>query len=606
VSPITTSDSALPPQPTAENARTNLFRRPLVIAIIQGALAALLLLMVCDWHSIYEEDQLAKTAQIISLDADSNWKHLSTTMDYYSKDLFSAYYLAALAFYKLSHLPALEALNCFSILCGVIFFAVTPWCVRRAFQLSQWLAWCVLVSAPLLVITFNYGNEAAFAIMMAGLAAFALTFNHPCARIIAAVFYVGAAYSRSDYLFLGPALAFITLVRKDGKVDWRESFRRALPFIIAAAVLGVAYLMLVLRHWPERFDYRPKKSLALTLAFFGYSPNLVAAAFALVGFISCLVRRRFEYLLLSLVFVQYLPYVTHLASPKYILPSVVAMLIFAIVGMMPVLKRAPRVLVILLALPWVVAVSPYGSFGPGHSAYWYVPTDDGPLPIGGLVGFYPKVKHGFYQRRYDQELEQIAQAMPLIDGGRNGDLVGWFNVGTMRLWAARNQRWDIPATNMPFWANQLEAEGTHGPQVLLKTSYLYVMKQGPALQIQLSACYNEGRVKVVSSDGTDPFPDVIQCGQLVAKDTDRELGARIQFLNSFFHQNHVLRCGSFVREFSGVSWISRARYEKEGPSSAKPLYMDSAWACLSEDVPDAIYYCMRFPPVYALRRQEMN
>ena len=47
-------------------------------------------------------------------------------------------------------------------------------------------------------------------------------------------------------------------------------------------------------------------------------------------------------------------YLFTLASPKYILPSVVAVTIFAMAGMTPLWQRAPLALVGLCALPWVV------------------------------------------------------------------------------------------------------------------------------------------------------------------------------------------------------------------------------------------------------------
>ena len=81
------------------------------LRVIQAVLSAILLTLVTNRHAIYEEDQMAKTAQIMYLAQDSHWAHLHDATDYYKKDLFSAYYLAATAFYKLSHLPALESLT---------------------------------------------------------------------------------------------------------------------------------------------------------------------------------------------------------------------------------------------------------------------------------------------------------------------------------------------------------------------------------------------------------------------------------------------------------------------------------------------------------------
>lgn len=596
-------DSETPePSLVQASAFSKLVQNVCAVAILQAALSALILVLLCNWHSFYEEDQPAKTAQIISLAVDSNWAHLPTTMDYYELDLFSSYFLAATFFYKLTHLPAVEALNIFSMFCGVVFFAITPVFLRRAFNLPQWLSWLMLISAPLLIITFNYGNEAAFTIVMTALAAFALTFKTTSARVIAGACYVAAAYGRSDYIFLWPALSFLTIAKKEGQsaVDWRQTWHNVRPFLIASAVFGLAYLFLVLRKFPNPPHYTSHQSLKLFVAYFAFSPNYMNTLFAGVGLALCLWQRNWKYLLLLPVCIQTAPYLKMLNSPKYILPTVVVMLIFATRGILPLWRRARVPAVLLIALPWVLALTPYGIFGPTKSAYWYVPTDDGPLPTGGLVGFYARVKKGFYQARYEQEAQQIREGMQLVEQSpAHGNLVGFFMIGILRLWAASNHRWDIPANKMPFWRVDLSDKAQ--PNYLIKTSYLDPIKHTPMLAEQLEPLYRNGQIKAATSDSNDPFPDVIECGDPVPVGTDKELGARILFMSSHFKKNHVIRRSAFIKDFSGVSWISRARFLKEKFPS-KPLYEDSQWVCFGENIPDAVYYSMRFPAAYAAER----
>lgn len=545
---------------------------------------------------------MAKTAQIMSLAHNSNWRHYLTTADYYSKDLFSAYYLAAMFFQKVTHLPPLEAINLFSVGCGIIFLTVTPAFLCRKFGLPPWLAWVALVGTPILVITFTYGNEAAPAIALTALAAFALTFESTGARVLAAAFYVAAAYCRSDYLFLWPALSFLTLVRRDDRIDWRRSLRNVFPFAIASVVLGVAYLTFVLRKWPapEYFPYRT--NLKVFLAFWFYAPNPLHWVFAVVGLALCLARRRFEYLLLLPVFVQFLPYATHFTSPKYIVPSVVVITIFAVAGMVPLARRAPLVLIAILAVPWLVSITPYGVRGPARAAFWYVPTDDGPLPSGGYLPFYVQVNQGLYQQRYDQELREIGEAMPRVLTSPGADLAGFFNQQTLWLWSARNGRWNIPLYDVPFWVASLGDGGDHRPKLMIRTSYLYTLRQSAELQAQLASSCNEGRVKTVAG-GDEPLPDVIECGPLVPAGTDVELGRRITFMNAYSHGNAMLLRDQFLPDFAGVSWIPREQFTQTTPPLGKPLYEDSKWICLGIDPGRAIYYSLRFPPIYSGDRQ---
>ena len=583
------------------------FGGPFLVPAILAVLSAALLLLVSNWHCVFEEDQMAKVGQIMSLAVNSNWRHFATTTDYYSKDLFSAYYLAATAFYKLTGLPALEALNVMSMLCGVVFFAVTPVFLRRTFNLPPWLAWLALVSAPILLQSFGYGNETAFAVAMTALAAFALTFDTSMARVAGAFCYVVAAYSRSDYLFLWPALSLLTLVSKNGAVDWRRSVPKILLFAAASGVFGIGYLALVLRKipQPESLDYQA--TLKLFVAYFAYAANVVNTLFAMVGFAICLATRRWRPLLLLTVFLQALPYVTRLTSPKYVVPSVVVIVIFAVMGMQPLLKRAPWLLAVLLAVPWLVSFTPFGVFGPARSAYWYVPTDHGPLPAGGFLGFYPRQKQGFYQRRYAQELEQVAEAMTQIDQGAGaGDIVGYFNVQTLREWSALHGRWDLPEGTMPFWVFDLGDAGTTRDRFMIKMSYLYAYKQSPKLRAEFESACNDGRVRAASSRPGDPFPDVIQCGPRVPEGTDRELGRRILFVNTHYRGNQVIREDEFVKDFSAVSWIPKDRFDKEGFQTSKPLYSDSQWVCLEENVPQAVYYSIRYPFAYTAARLRMH
>jgi hypothetical protein len=602
VNPVAHHFEAPEPSPVQVSAFSKLFQNVVPAAILQAVLSALLLVLVCNWHSFYEEDQPAKTAQILSLAVDSNWAHLPTTTSYYELYLFTSYFLAATFFYKVTHLPAVEALNVFSMLCGVGFFAIMPIFLRRAFHLPQWLSWLMLISAPLLIITFNYGNEAAFAILMVALAAYALTFKTTSARVIAGACYVAAAYGRSDYLFLWPALGLLTLARKDGQnaVDWRQTWRNVRPFLIASAVFGLAYLFLVLRVWPQPPHYRSHQNWKLFVAYFVFSPNYINALLAGVGLLFCLWRRDWKYLLLLPACVQAAPYLTTLNSPKYILPTVVVMLIFAVVGILPLWRRSRALAVLLIALPWVVALTPYGIFGPTRAAYWYVPTDDGPLPTGGFIGFYARVKEGFYQTRYDQEARQIREGMQLVEQSpAHGNLVGFFMVGILRLWEASNQRWELPASQMPFW--KIDLSDKTQPNYLIKITYLNPIKHIPALAGQLEPLYRNGQIKAATSDPNDPFPDVIECGTPVPPGTDNELGARILFISSHFKKNHIIRRTAFIKDFSGVSWISKARFLKEKFQS-KPVYEDSQWVCFDENIPDAVYYSMRFPIVYAAER----
>jgi hypothetical protein len=145
-------------------------------------------------------------------------------------------------------------------------------------------------------------------------------------------------------------------------------------------------------------------------------------------------------------------------------------------------------------------------------------------------------------------------------------------------------------------------DDTGGPKAhyITRMSYLYEFQETAVLRSQLQECFREGRVQVVAN-GTGPFPAIIQCGAMVPEGTDRELGARILFLNSYSKGSHMVERDAFYPDLSGVSWISRERFDG-GKSQPKPLYMDSHWVCLAGDATGGFYYSARYPLVYARNR----
>ncbi len=568
--------------------------------LIQAVLTSGLLLLICNWHAVYEEDLMAKAAEITYLKDQSHWRHYASSVDYYSRDLFSSYYLAATAFYAVTGLPALESLNLFSVLCGVFTFSLIPFLLRKVYSLPQWLSWLVLVHCPILVITFTYGNEAAFGLAMTSFSVFALTFRFKGAVIVAAFFYVLSAYARPDFLFLWPALSLLLMTRNEqGRLDLRGSIHRILPFAAASAVFGITYLLVFIRKWPTPDYMVTQTTLKVAAAFVVYSLNPFNFLLFAAGLATCLWRRRYNYLCLLLVFVQFVPYLRRFNSPKYILASVVVMAVFAMAALLPFWK-SPRFRVfvpLVLILPWFISISPFGIFGPSRAPYWYVPTDDGPLPTGGLQGFYSKVKSGFYQDRYVEEMLQFDKAFQLVEKNPGAKIFGYFNQQTIRLWSARRLRWDIPPQSFPFWAADDEHPEDIHPRYSLRVSYLYPVKFPSQFNARLEIYCREGRVRNVDSKNNEPLPQVIEFGSSVPMGNDPSLGARILFFNEYYQGNQVLGRDSLLKDFSGLAWIPRS-----GTTASKPLYQDESWTCLDQEQPSALYYSARFPIAYSKYR----
>jgi hypothetical protein len=568
---------------------------PWTAAALQMILGAAFLLMVCNQKLAYEEDSLAKEAQLIALGSDSNWRHAGDVPSYYRRDNFSAWYFAVLAFQKASGLAPLRAPNLFSVLCGAAFLAVMPAFLKRALGLPSWLSWFVFLNAPAVVVLFIYGNEAAFAIAVTALAALALTADCAVAAAAAGILFGVAVYSRSDYLLLWPALCLAAFLPAADGGARSGGLRRALIFNGSAAVFGLGYLALVLHHVPfARLD-ASNHNLKVVLGFLLYSPNPVLLLFAAGGLLLCVARRERRALWFLVVLIQAIPYATMLTSPKYIMPSIVVALVFAIIAIREWLARFAAVILPLMALPWFVALTPFGVFGPARGPFWYMPTDAGPLPTGSYASFYGRVHEGFYQRRYDVEYDQLDLAMRELNSEPSRTLLaGHFNVQTLRLWAVRNNRPDIPPDGALFWDIHIQRGNNQTRYLLLKAGYLYPVRQTPDACDRINAYLASGAI-VPLGTAKDPFPDVIEIGPTVAAGGATDLGKRILFFNQYWGGNQPFRRDEFIGDLAGVSWINRAEYDARQGALPKPLYIDGEWAAFSEPVEGALYYSLRYP-----------
>jgi|GEM_PF-4414316 len=597
---------------------------PLWMMIFQAFLSALILLAVCNPGKVYEEDLMAKASMVSYLAENSNWTHYHDAPDYYSRDVFSAYYFAGLAMYKCIHpsstpdnltntldCDAIRALNWLSILCGVVFFAATPLLLRRVFDFPPWLTWLVLVNTPIFIISFTYGNEAALALACVVVCGLLLSIPSSWTQWTASFFYVVAAYSRNDYLFLWPALVLITLSRlprENFGRGWKIWLRNVAPFLSGSALFGVLYLVLVLKHLPSPEFAESLTTFKVFAAFLIYTPNPLFFCMSAIGLVMCFVPGRRFHLLALLACVHFAPYFFHFGSPKYILPSIVVLLIFAIVAIQPIWKRIPWLVCLMMAIPWFVAVTPFGVFGPARAAYWCFPTDDGPLPTGGYLNFYLNIRKGLYQQRYDQEYQQIAEVMPRIEElSEQADIVGYFNPGALRTWATRRKLWRIPPKGMVFWKSDGADMGSNDrPCFMIKTTYLYGFKQRPDLRQSLKQACLAGAVSALAETPQDPLPDVIQLSGKASAAKDSELGSRILFMNSYFEGNQIFRRKSFISDWHAVTWIPRGKFESlKLTTRSDPIYRDSQWVCLRENVEGGIYYSTRFPMQFAAGRKQI-
>lgn len=573
---------------------------------LRWVLALALLLSIARLDSYYEQDEMAKAAQVMALARENSLLRLHDLPDYYRRDMFSSFYLVATLFYKITGLSAVQAINLLSVLCGACFLALAPGLFARVIGASEWLIFAVLVSVPGLMVTFCYGNEVPVALLSILLAACVLRWNSRVFCVVAAAFFCIATYARTDYVFLFPALALLALVYERGKLQVRPSLIRVGVLSSAAFVFGVLFFFFVIKKVPDPEFWEHRSDLRLVGAFVVYGMGALNFACALLGFALCLAARRWKLLLAGVLLLQTAPYLNHMTSPKYILPSLVAGTVFSVVGFQWIARRSRVLCGLLLLSPWLVAASPFGIFVSPKSALWYLPSDAGPLPTGGFLWFYARVKSGFHQRRYDMEIEQIDKAMPVVDSAPQGaDIVGTFQPGSLRIWSTQHGRWEIPPKFARFLDNDLLPASMSHRKLVIKSTFLYEFKNLAPVKAALASFYAQNRVAKVTHED-DPFPDVIEVGPLVPADHDVDLTRRICFVNQRSGGEQWLRRDTFIPEYGGLAWLRADQFRRNPVSYPLPVYNDAEWVCFAQNVPGAIFYSLRFPPAYSKNRQAAN
>ncbi len=560
-----------------------------------------LLAAICNFHAFYEQDQMAKVAQVTAMLAQPEVPfHL--LQDYYRKDLFSFFYLLGSLFCSVTGLSPMVGLNVLAVLCGATFLTVFPMLVRRLFGASEWISWLAVLLTPAVVVNSAYANETILALTCATLAALCLTYEQRPLILLGSLFYTFSAYARADYLFLGPLLAACTFYPR---FSWEKTKKRLVWFLGASLVLGLAYFLVFIRKKPDsHLIFFGNYTLFASFVLFGIGiPNLI---FAGVGLARAIRERRAALLTLGLVGFHLAPYFCRSTSPKYILPTILVVVIFAILGMAFCFRRYPVPSAVLIAFFCFFSVTPFGFFGPARAAYWYLPTDAGPIPTGGYLPFYAKVASGFFHTRYHHELREAQLIGDLYhQAPENSIILGWFNQQAFFGWITAHRKFDVDPFKFFLGTMEPPAQGMNAQTrgLAIRSTYLYPRRRDDAT---LAEALRTGKVRTAAATEVNPFPEVILANPLSTEPGEPDLARRILFLREYYAGEHAVPRKEFVAPFKGTSWIPRSRYETERDRLPAPIYEDSEWVAFDQPVDNAIYYSLRFPIAYSRHRPAVH
>lgn len=560
----------------------------LLILVIFGTL---LLLVV---PHAYEQDQPAKAARILYINQTGSWLDPSSGPDLYRDTFFSLYYLAAAVWHACIGGNVLYSMNLFSAVCGTAGIAFLCGWGRRFLQIPTWIMAMLLLSMPLVLISSIYGNEAIMAFMLLAASIYSATYSNRGAVITSGGLLALACFARPDAVLMVPFLCGVCVLSAHPVLDLKRDYRKMLSVSLWAglgfcAAAAITWL-LILRRLPVGetsfpLNFSPKVMAAYTV--YPFCPSIVLLAGA--GWLVLFRKARARALLLLLLLIPLGFYFKNLSTPKYILPFAVGYAVAAgvLITAIPIWARSLSFLSI--AFWWCVSLSPFGIHSGNRGAYWYLPTDDGPIPTGSYFSFYQNIRTGFFQERYNSEINSIRAASRHYSGSPN--LQGYFNHQSGALVSIENGNYEVKK----LASASLEgfSEKTDTPYVMILTSYLRTDPLRPADLEQFRKWLGEGRLKA-PIQSNEPFPPFIETGPLIPAGTDHELGKRILFaLDHSLGRGYQPR-SVFVKDYTATSWV---RTDSQ-PNLQGYVYADSQFTAFPNSTENGVVYSMVMPMRY--------
>jgi hypothetical protein len=521
--------------------------------ILNGFWAAIFIFWASNLQMPWEQDQPAKAAQLHALIA--HGYEIAETPDLYRKNQFALYYYLAAAFKQFSGLQDYVAMNVLAALSGGIFIGAFTALANKVFAIPPFLALAVAISSPAIFVSFTYGNEAGFALMFLTLSLLLVLSakRSLVIPVLSGIASTAAALCRLDYAFFIPIVPLFFLITKEAVAVLLEKRRllQASVHLIAAIFGVVLFYALVIKELPigGAFEYNFSIKQAGAYLIYGLGLFLVVPLF--LGLWKQFQRNWLFSLLWIVLAAHALAYVQMFSSPKYALPLFFVGILFASSGLFQIWKRTKFAAVSILVIPWFVSVTPFG-IKPGQAgAFYFIPTDDGPMPSGAFFSFYNLCRKGFFQQRYVDEEKQIQKAIALMPSLGDPKIVGFFNQQTPMLIGARQGNFKLAAN---FWPNPNHPPDESEAAIMIKTSYLHPRRMSPEVKKWFLHALESGSVQPVSLEA-NPFPDVI----LVSKNPeninfDKNLATRIGILFAIGGNEQWLERDFLVKEFKGTSW----------------------------------------------------
>jgi len=266
-------------------------------------------------------------------------------------------------------------------------------------------------------------------------------------------------------------------------------------------------------------------------------------------------------------------------------------------------NRARAGMLAFLALWLFIGVSPFGVFGPKEASLWYLPTVDGPCPIGGYLSFYSRARSGAYQHK---QIEQVSEARKFVDFAKTSQdrywLAGHWPINAFSLLRARGeigtpeQIERIQAILDAPGSQNLEQPDDGSRMLLLRSGYSDLASILPELADRIRGWLAAGQVHAQGPGASDALPDIIEVGDHLPQGADRMLGTRLLFLIDHYQSHMVFEQPEFIATYRATSWLPAADLAQA--AGAEPIYRDEEFAAFEIPVEGGKIFSFAWPARY--------
>lgn len=567
---------AMKDQPLAKNHLVGYF--------VSAVLTLVVLIYALNPSLPWESDQPAKAAQIGFI-AEANDYTLSKVPTIYRLKLFPLYYSTSALIYKAVGGDILTFMNVSSVPLGIVFVVSLAVAFQRVFQIRPIWTTLVLLSMPLVIITFSYGNEVAWALALLAISMALATCKNPIAYLSSGVVYAMAIFCRVDFVFLGPFwLVWSAAIATEDRENWKKP---ALQMSAAAAVTTGILWVLLIREIPPRDAFEWNSSLSLLVANLVYPFNPTIILLAVPSWLWLRKEHSLSAWSLLLLLFSVAFYIGNLSSPKYVAPLIVGYALLAGWLLEQLNGRWRAITIAGILVWWFFAVSIYGAFGPVKGTQWYLPTADGPCPSGAYLEFYRMACSGVFQVKQVEHINITSDVIAYVAQSKDrSKILGHFAKGMAPYLEVKN------GVTLPE-STTAEPQEDDNEFLMTRTGYINIERIEDSWKNRLMRWLEEGRVRGVGASADAALPSVIKIGDAIPEGENTELGKRILFMIDRYKGHMVFTLQEHIRDYLPTCW---------SPSSATKLddaiYQDSSFYATDEPTADCVIYSYVWPARY--------